>query len=472
MLPFKASWKGALKTLHLTNAWHESSGGVATFYRALIEAAGKRKHSIRLVVPAERDRIEEIGEFARIFHVQAPRAFLNSSYRIIYPSQYLWPGSKLQQILAAERPDVVEICDKYTLNYLGAVLRMNLLKDVDFRPAVVGMSCERMDDNFRVYLGGVPLARTFCKLYMKWLYFPFFDHHIANSEYTAEELRAASRGQLIHRATWIRSMGVDLTDLSPERKSPEARQQLIQAFGVPDDASLLLYVGRLVPEKNLKLLFDMMERLKVSSSRKLHLIVAGDGIERSQWEEFSNRRLTNLVTFSGHLRDKRRLADLYANCDVFIHPNPREPFGIAPLEAMASGLPLVVPNQGGVSSYASPDNSWTVESDPAHFAEAVEEVLSHETLRRQKTERALATVQTFRWENVASSFLDLYGDLAQMQIQQNASRPAPDFSSTPAKGFQAALMRTISKAAENVFRLTSGMAARRTVSPRSTLNIQ
>jgi hypothetical protein len=52
-----------------------------------------------------------------------------------------------------------------------------------------------MDDNVRAYLGRVPFSTQFCSLYMKWLYFPFFDHHIANSEYTARELRAASRGQ-------------------------------------------------------------------------------------------------------------------------------------------------------------------------------------------------------------------------------------------------------------------------------------
>ncbi len=44
-----------------------------------------------------------------------------------------------------------------------------------------------------------------------------------------------------------------------------------------------------------------------------------------------------MVTYLGHEADRRRLADLYANVDVFLHPNPREPFGIAPLEAMASG---------------------------------------------------------------------------------------------------------------------------------------
>src|SRR6185369_792789 len=129
-----------MKTLHLTNAWHETSGGIATFYRALMEQANQRGHEIRLVVPGESDCIEDVGTFGRIYHVKAAPALFNSKYRMIYPSQFLSAGNKLQNILARERPDVVEICDKYTLNYLGGLLRMKLLQGVDFRPVVVGLS--------------------------------------------------------------------------------------------------------------------------------------------------------------------------------------------------------------------------------------------------------------------------------------------------------------------------------------------
>jgi len=52
---------------------------------------------------------------------------------------------------------------------------------------------------------------------MKWVYFPFFDHHIVNSAYTAEELREASRGHITARNTWIRPMGIesDTFDIFP-----------------------------------------------------------------------------------------------------------------------------------------------------------------------------------------------------------------------------------------------------------------
>lgn len=460
-----------MKTMHLTNSWHETSGGIATFYRALIEGANRRRQEIRLVVPGAVDRIEESGQFGRIYHIQSPPAPVNRDYRMISPTQFLFAGSKIQRILAAERPDLVEISDKYTLHYLGALLRLRLLRAVNFRPTVVGLSQERMDDNFSAYIGKFPFSETFCSLYMKWAYFPFFDHHIANSDYTASELRTAAQGHLIRRGTWIRPMGVDLTHLTPQRRSAELRRRLLQNFGASEDGVLLFYAGRLAPEKNLPLLFETLIQLSRNSRIDYRLLVAGDGIEYRRWEEKCAREAPGRVLFLGHIKDKKMLADLYANSDVFVHPNPREPFGIAPLEAMASGLPLVAPNTGGVRSYANRENSWTAEPDVESFARAVAEAAQKTVPAADKVKNALATAQRFGWESVASSFLDLYCELSQPHSDQNGAGPVPSFYSAPAAGSQAALMHGLSQFAANSFRLSSGSTVAAAARRRSSVDV-
>ena len=441
-----------IKTLHLTNSWHETSGGIATFYRALIEAANQRQQNIRLVVPGDHDRMEELGAFGKIYHLRAPHALFNSGYRTIYPGQFLAARSKLQEIIASERPDVVEICDKYTLNYLGGLLRRQLLPAIGCRPVVIGFSCERMDDNFRTYIGRLPLARQFCSLYMKWLYFPFFDHHIANSGYTADELRTAAKGQMVRRDTWVRPMGVDLNRLSPRRRCAETRRALLRNFGLPDNSVLLLYVGRLVPEKNLALLFGTLAHLGSTETLNYRLIVVGDGIERSRWETYAAKRTPDRTRFLGHIKERDVLADLYANADVFVHPNPREPFGIAPLEAMASGLPLVAPDRGGVREYATESNAWLAQPDVERFAMAVADAATSGKNRAAKTENALKTAENYRWENVAGSFLDLYSELCRRPQAQGADPLAPAFYSTPATGLQGLLFQCVSRTAEGVVR--------------------
>ena len=441
----------AIKTLHITNAWHPSSGGVSTFYRALAREANRRGHELRLIVPGAQDGVERLDRHVLIYHVAAPPAFLNSAYRTIYPNQYLLQGSKLQTILARERPDLIEISDKYTLAYLGGLLRHRLLPALDFRPVLVGLSNERMDDNFRSYLRWVPLGRQFCSWYMRRVYFPLFDHHIANSVYTAEELRAASRGHLVRRGIWIRPMGVDLSEYSPTHRTPEGRRRLLALCGADVDAVILLYAGRLVPEKNLSLLFELMEHLSHGSTdRRCHLIVAGDGMERAYWERYSASRLPGQVAFLGHIRDTNMLTTLAANADIFVHPNPREPFGIAPLEAMASGTPLVGANSGGVISYANLENAWTVPPTVVHFAEAVRVILSNRELTQRKTRRALVTAESYRWERVAAGFLDLYQELYATFHGQAPSLTA-DAYSTAAKPGTALLLHWASQAAQKVF---------------------
>jgi len=435
-----------VKSLHLTNSWHANSGGIATFYRSLMEAANRRGHSMVLVIPGEKDEVEDVGACGRIYRVSSAPAPVNRDYRLIRPFSYLRRGTRLRQILQAERPDLVEICDKYTLNYFAGMLRTRMMGDLDCHPIVVGLSCERMDDNVRAYVGWNRLSSGLVPFYMKWLYFSLFDHHIANSHYTAEELRPASCGHPIRRGVWIRPMGVDCRGLSPSHRSPAARRALCERVRAAEDSALLLYVGRLVPEKNLRLLTETLSELHAQSERDWRLIVVGDGIGRDEFLAESECRAPARVVWLGHLRNRSELAQIYANCDVFVHPNPREPFGIAPLEAMASGLPLIAPDRGGVLSYANSSNAWIVRPTPQAFAQAIREAMLDHDLRQGRIANALQTAEQFRWESVANSFLDLYEDMVRATDMLESSgkegtRFPPDFVSTPPVSGRSTLAR-------------------------------
>ena len=63
-----------LTTLHITNAWHPSSGGVKTFYGALLDAANEEGRRLILVVPSDRASVEPVGRFGRIHFLAAPAA--------------------------------------------------------------------------------------------------------------------------------------------------------------------------------------------------------------------------------------------------------------------------------------------------------------------------------------------------------------------------------------------------------------
>lgn len=419
-----------MKTLHLTNAWHSRSGGIQTFYRALLAAAEAAGHEMVLVVPGERDRMTPIGAHTRIHEVAAEPAPFNRAYRMIRPGG-LGFNRRVRDILREEAPDLIEINDKYSLHYHAGMIRRGWLPEYEGRPTLVGISCERMDENFSNYLPGWPGREWFCRWYMKWVYFGFFDHHVTVSAHTAAELREASRGHVRSRGVWIRPMGVDLGSFTPDLRDEEFRAHLCLRTGGNENSRLMLYAGRLAPEKNLGLLVETLVALQERATGDNRLLVAGDGMERETLERELRQRAPGTYAFLGHMEERRELARLYASADVFVHPNPEEPFGIAPLEAMASGLPLVGPASGGILTYANGGNAWLGEPRGAQMAELVEQVFAEPAARRERVKAALSTAGEFDWPVVARQFLELYSELAETSGQASARVLRPDFESTP-----------------------------------------
>jgi alpha-1,6-mannosyltransferase len=416
-----------LKTLHITNAWHPSSGGIRTFYLALLDSASALGWQMRVVVPGERNNFEKVGEFGGIYTVRAPRAPIHPDYRVLYPHTYLLPRSPIREILRTEQPHVIEVNDKYTLPYLAGLLRIGKIPEMGRRPAVVGISCERLDQTLSAYSDASKVGALFARAFMKCLYFTQFDHHIAVSRNVAEELETASRGHKVARGVWIRGMGVDVERFTPQRRSAEARAALSHKAGADPATALLLYAGRLAPEKNLPLLLDMLEQLRTTDCK---LLIAGDGPARADFLDAAQNRVPGRFLYLNHETDRDRLADLFANVEAFLHPNPREPFGIAPLEAMAAGTPLVAPNRGGVTSYAHTGNAWLTDPNGPSFAQSVRNILEHPAQRILRTASARETALRFGWPAVCAEFHALYQDL-YARTQGFRTRYEPAFYSTP-----------------------------------------
>ena len=177
------------------------------------------------------------------------------------------------------------------------MLRRGWISDLR-RPPLVGMSCERMDDNVGAFLGRGRAGRVWSRFYLGYLYIPFFDYHIANSNYTAAELRDATVARH-ERPVHVRPMGAEVDDFAAARRSEKTRQALIAEAGGDDRTKLLLYAGRLSPEKNVSLLIEMIERL----GSDFRLIVAGDGpIDRLARERNENPRPRPCQTARPHRR--------------------------------------------------------------------------------------------------------------------------------------------------------------------------
>ncbi len=424
-----------IKSVHITNYYHKNSGGISTSYNNLLAAAERHRRYVRLIVPGEIEEIEEVNEYAKIYYVPAKFSpVFDKRYRIIMPWQYMPGDSVLRKILLAEKPDVIEVTDKYTLSMLGAMIRIGKFKQLD-RPMLVHFSCERMDDNIGSFLAEGSVAKWFARRVMGNYNFPSFDFHLANSPYTAEEFyESVEKSKNPRRSDWffnwcwrffkaprvpfeerifVCPRGVNVEQFSPARKSKQIKQAMRERANIPANSIVLLYAGRISPEKNIKLLPDLMEILAKDSEKDYRLLIAGAGPQADWLREETEKRIPNKIIQLGHL-DKETLSDYYANADVFVHPNPREPFGIAPLEAMASGTPTLAPNAGGLLAYATNENAWLVAPTAEDFAAAVKEIIADEDLRNRKIERAFETVRAntreISTDRLIATYDKLYAD--------------------------------------------------------------
>jgi glycosyltransferase involved in cell wall biosynthesis len=441
-----------LKSVHITNYYHKNSGGISTSFNNLMAAAERHQRYIRLIVPGENEDIEDVNEFAKIYYVLARQSpIFDKRYRVMMPWQYMPGDSVIRKILLAEKPDIVEVTDKYTLSMLGAMIRIGKFKQLG-RPMLVHFSCERMDDNIGSFLASGNISKWFARRVMGNYNFPTFDYHIANSPYTAEEFyESIEKSKNPRRSDWffnwcwrvfkaprvpfrerifVCPRGVNVEQFSPVRKSDAVKREMRERADIPENSIVLLYAGRISPEKNIGLLPEFMEILAKDSEKDYRLLVAGAGPKADWLKEETEKRIPNKIVQLGHL-DKETLANYYANCDVFVHPNPREPFGIAPLEAMASGVPTLAPNAGGLLSYATNENAWLVAPTAENFARAVREITGDEDLRNRKIERAFEAVRhntrEISTDRLLATYDKMYKDFQERNELFTDKEKAKDF---------------------------------------------
>jgi glycosyltransferase involved in cell wall biosynthesis len=401
-----------LKSVHLTNYYHKNSGGISTSFNNLLAAAARHRRLVRLIVPGETEAVEEVNDYAKIYYVPAKYSpVFDKRYRLIMPWQYMPGDSLIRKILLDEKPDLIEVTDKYTISMLGAMIRLGKFRQLG-RPMLVHFSAERMDDNIASFMTQGALGGWLARRVIGNYTLAVFDFHIANSVYTAQEFyNAYKKAENSSRSDWFLNKcwqffkapripveeriyvcprGVNAEVFRADRKSDAVKRQMRERANISERAIVLLYAGRISPEKNIGLLVEMMKILAPDKENDFRLLVAGAGPESDWLQKETDKNFPGKIIQLGHL-DKETLADYYANCDVFVHPNPREPFGIAPLEAMASGAPTLAPNSGGILSYATDDNAWLVEPTGENFAAAVYEIVKVHGGREQKVKKAIET---------------------------------------------------------------------------------
>ncbi len=232
-----------------------------------------------------------------------------------------------------------------------------------------------------------------------WLRYIHNGSHLtlAPSHYTMQRLRE----QGYHRLRrWGR--GVNSRRFNPKRRSEAMRARLLN--GRDPDSMLCIYVGRLAYEKRVDLL------LEVARTPGIALTIIGDGATRAELETMFEG--TNTY-FTGYMIGDD-LADAYASADVFMFTGAFETFGQVVQEALASGLPSVIINQGGITDLVQDGwNGFQCPADPEAFAKAARTLRDDPELREAMSMNAQRSGEN-GWDTILQQLETYYTEAYAM----------------------------------------------------------
>ncbi len=209
--------------------------------------------------------------------------------------------------------------------------------------------------------------------------------------------------------------GVDLDRFGPgDQRAARAR------IGLPADAVVLLFVGRIQPLKAPHILLRAAARLVADEPelrRRLQVVVvgapSGTGLEHPQALQTlaADLGIESLVRFQPPV-PADRLADYYRAADVSVVPSYNESFGLVALEAQACGLPVVAASVGGLTTAVDDGHSGLLVAghDPADYAAVVRRILDEPGLRTALAAGGVRHAGGFTWDRTVDQLLDVYAE--------------------------------------------------------------
>lgn len=181
-----------------------------------------------------------------------------------------------------------------------------------------------------------------------------------------------------------------------------------QALGIPAGAPVVLYAGRVAPEKNLELLFQAFARL-ATASPEAHLVLCGAGPAEHDARRWAGETgAADRIHFAGAVPPER-MPLVYAAAEVFAFSSLTDTQGLVLTEAKAAGLPAVCVDSFGPATVVKDGvDGFLVPNDPDAFAGAVLRVLREPELRARMREAALRRAPLYSIEATAAAYEAVY----------------------------------------------------------------
>lgn len=393
-----------MRIVDVNEYYSPTGGGVRTYLDRKMRIMAELGHELIVIAPWDEDRIEDRPDGGRIYWIKSPPLIFDRNYWLFRDD------AAIVRLLDQLAPDVVEISSPWRPPWVIGRWQSEALKIFFAHNDNVGAY------GYRLFGGIASIDRIEAMFAWYARYFDRFlaglDAFVTNGPALAKRYRR--RGITVDAAM---PLGIDRSHFSPDLRDEKLRASMLAQLDLPPEGHLLIGLGRHNWEKRWPVVIDAVEQ--AGADMPVGLILLGDGMQRSQLER--------QIAGNQHIRlfrpvyDRERFSRILASADALIHGSDQEPFGLVASEALASGLPLIVPDDGGCAEIADPLFAETYRGgDSRACAAAIRRLFARDQpILRAAARHAAGQVLSDR--DHASALIELYAGL----IEAKRSR-APD----------------------------------------------
>ena len=407
-----------MKIVIATAVYYPMINGVAVFSHNLARGLAKRGHEVLVLCPSQKgksysteeegvkteylrsvevkiypDQIHDLPEKRKLFGRELPRLFYRHGFKVS-----VFPQLEVKKILDRFNPDVVhvQVSDPIGLSVVWYAKKHGI-------PVVT------TEHNQPEVLTDPIKMPGMLKKPANYLLAAYFRNRQGRSDFVTMPTEQAIRNLLAQRELKVPiaavSNGVDLSSFQPGKAAAE----IYQKYQIPQKVPIVLYVGRVDPEKQVGRVIDAFSKVQ-KKIPEAKLLIVGDGVDRERLEKKVARiGLSQSVRFLGKVLPPD-LYEIYKVGTVFATASEIETQGIVLIEAAAVGLPLVAVNAGAVAEVCLNNKNGFLcrPKDTSGIARSLKKILENHELAQKFSQKSIEIAREHDFENTLDRFINIY----------------------------------------------------------------
>lgn len=415
-----------------TAVYYPMTNGVAVFSHNLAEGLARRGHEVAVICPSQTkksytrtidgvrvyhlksidakiypDQVHDVPQKKKILGMKAPRLFYKNGFKVS-----VFPYNSVKKILNTFKPDVVhiQVSDPIGLSVAACARKMDV-------PVVT-----TEHNQPEVITDPIKMPKLI-KRPANALLSAYFRNRQGKSDFVTMPTEQSIRNLLAEHPLDVPvaavSNGVDLTNFEPGK----AQDGIYAKYKIPKEAPIVLYVGRVDPEKKVGTVIEAFGKV-ADKVRDAVMLVTGDGVDKARLEkEVMKLGLGERVRFLGRVLPPD-LYEIYKVGNVFVTASEIETQGIVLIEAAATGLPLIAVNRGAVAEVCIDEkNGYLCEpGSVAEITEAMTRILTDTKLRQKFSKKSLEIAREHDFARTLDKFENIYNYV----INKAGSAKRPD----------------------------------------------